>query len=67
LELAHTIAGICRQNLEISFRPERRGEIGHSRGNPTAARRALGLGKPTELRVGLAATLADVGGSSEVL
>jgi UDP-glucose 4-epimerase len=58
LELARTIAGLCRQNLEIAFRPGRAGEIRHSRGDPTAAQLALGLAEPTDIATGLAATLA---------
>jgi UDP-glucose 4-epimerase len=58
LELARTIADRCGQDLEIRFRPEREGEIKHSCGDPTAARQVLGIGGPTELRTGLAATLA---------
>jgi UDP-glucose 4-epimerase len=62
LEVARTIASLCGQDLAIRFRPEREGEIGHSYGDPTAAKQALGLGSSTELRVGLAATLAWLGG-----
>ena len=65
LELARTIANLCGQDLEIRFRPERAGEIGHSYGDPTAARQVLGLGRSTELRVGLAATLAWLEGVSD--
>jgi UDP-glucose 4-epimerase len=64
LELARIIASLCRQTLEIRFKPQREGEIAHSRGDPTAARRVLRLGRSTELRVGLAATLAWLGGRS---
>jgi UDP-glucose 4-epimerase len=65
LEMARTIASLCGQDLEIRFRPERAGEIEHSYGDPTNARQVLGLGRPTELSVGLAATLAWLG-TSEV-
>jgi UDP-glucose 4-epimerase len=58
LELAQTIASLCGQHLAIRFRPERDGDIGHSYGDPTAAKQALGLDASTELRIGLAATLA---------
>jgi UDP-glucose 4-epimerase len=58
LELASIIASLCNQNLPIRFKPERAGDIGRSYGDPTAATQALGLGGPTELRTGLAATLA---------
>jgi UDP-glucose 4-epimerase len=55
LELARAIATLGGGGLEIRFRPERGGEVRHSCGDPTAARRALGLGEPTELTTGLAA------------
>jgi UDP-glucose 4-epimerase len=58
LDLAQTIASLCGQGLAIRFQPAREGEITHSYGDPTAAEQALGLGGPTELRIGLAATLA---------
>lgn len=60
LELARTIASLCGTTPQIHFRPQRPGDIKHSCGDPTAARRALGLGAPTELSVGLAATLASL-------
>ena len=55
LELARAIATLGGGGLEIRFRPERGGDVRHSCGDPTAARRALGLGVPTELTTGLAA------------
>jgi UDP-glucose 4-epimerase len=58
LELARTIASLCGQHLAIRFRPEREGDIAHSYGDPTAAMQVLGLGRSTELSIGLAATLA---------
>ncbi len=58
LGLARTIASLCGQHLAIRFRPGRDGDIAHSYGDPTAGRQALGLGTSTELRFGLAATLA---------
>ena len=58
LELAQTVASLCGRDLAIRFRATREGEVAHSYGDPTAARQALGLGSPTELRIGLAATLA---------
>ncbi len=65
LELARTIASLCGKNPEIRFRPERLGEVTHSYGDPTGARQVLGLGTPTQLRIGLAETLAWLGGSSD--
>jgi UDP-glucose 4-epimerase len=61
LELAQTIASLCGQDLAILFRAAREGEIRHSYGDATAAQQALGLGRATELRIGLAATLAWMG------
>jgi UDP-glucose 4-epimerase len=58
LEVAQTIASLCRQDPSIQYRAEREEEIGHSHGDPTTAKQALGLGGPTKLRTGLAATLA---------
>jgi UDP-glucose 4-epimerase len=59
LELARTVASLCSRSLEIHFRPERDREIAHSCGSPIAARLALGLGRATEIRAGLAATLNE--------
>lgn len=64
LELARTIASLCGTTPQIRFRPQRPGNITHSCGDPTAARHVLGLDAPTELRVGLAATLASLGGEA---
>jgi UDP-glucose 4-epimerase len=58
LELAQTIASLCNKDLAIRFRAAREGEITHSCGDATTAKLALGLGSSTELRAGLAATLA---------
>lgn len=58
LQLAQTIACLSRQKLEVCFRPERTGDIRHSRGDPTAARQALGLAEPTDVASGLTVTLA---------
>jgi UDP-glucose 4-epimerase len=65
LEVARTIASLCGKDVPIRFRPGREGEVRHSYGNPTAARLVLGLGTPTELRTGLAATLAFLEGEHE--
>jgi UDP-glucose 4-epimerase len=61
IEVAQTIATLCGRDLSINFRAEREGDIGHSYGDPTAAKQALGLGQFTELRIGLGATLAWLG------
>jgi UDP-glucose 4-epimerase len=66
LELAQTVASLCGQDLSIHFRPARNGEIKHSYGDPTVATETLGLPDPTELKVGLAATLAWLRGMSDV-
>jgi UDP-glucose 4-epimerase len=58
LQLARAIAALGGGGLEIRFRPERAGDVRHSCGDPSAARRALGLGEPTQLATGLAA-IAD--------
>jgi UDP-glucose 4-epimerase len=58
LEGGRTVASLCSHDLAIRSRAEREGEIAHSYGDPTAAKRALGLGGFTELSIGLAATLA---------
>jgi UDP-glucose 4-epimerase len=65
LELAQTIASLCGQDLSIHFRPGRDGEIKHSYGDPTGAKETFGLSDPTELKIGLAATLAWLRGMSD--
>ena len=65
LELAHTVAGLCGRDVAIRFRAARHGEVAHSYGDPTAARQGLGLSSSTELRIGLAATLAWLEGVGE--
>lgn len=67
LKLARTIASLCGQPLAIRFRPERKGDITHSYGDPTAAKEALGLGRSTELRTGLGATVAWLEGLHDAL
>ena len=57
VELVNTISQICGRLPEIRHRPSRPGEIVHSLGDCSAARRLLGLPTPTELRIGLWATL----------
>ena len=66
LQLAQTIACLFRQKLEVCFRSERTGEIRHSRGDPTAARQALGLAEPADVASGLTVTLAWLEASSAV-
>ena len=65
IELAQTISSLCDQVLAIRFRAAREGEIRHSCGDATAAKQALGLSNSMELRAGLAATLAWLGGISD--
>jgi UDP-glucose 4-epimerase len=67
LELAETIASLCGTKPEIRFRPRRGGDIQRSCGDPTAARQALGLDEPIELRAGLVATLQSLLGTTERL
>jgi UDP-glucose 4-epimerase len=57
LELARLIAALCNAPHAPQHQPPRSGEIRHSLGDPTRARAMLGLGAPTSLRDGLAATL----------
>jgi UDP-glucose 4-epimerase len=65
LELAHMIADLSDRNLQIRQLPSRHGEILHSLGDCSAARRHLGLPGPTDLAVGLAATLSWMGSREE--
>jgi UDP-glucose 4-epimerase len=57
LELARLIAALCNAPHAPEHLPPRSGEIRHSVGSPDRARAMLGLGPPTGLRDGLAATL----------
>jgi UDP-glucose 4-epimerase len=59
LELARTIGSVCGVSPDIRFGLGRSGEIRHSYGDPTAARQALRLRTCTELRAGIAETLAS--------
>jgi UDP-glucose 4-epimerase len=61
LELARTITSLCGMTPQIRFQPQRPGDIKHSYGDPAAVRHILGLDAPTELRAGLAVTLASLG------
>jgi UDP-glucose 4-epimerase len=58
LELARLIATLSNAPHAPEHLPPRSGEIRHSLGDPARARAMLGLGAPTPLREGLAATLA---------
>lgn len=58
LELARLIATLCNAPHAPEHLPPRSGEIRDSVGSPDRARAMLGLGAPTPLREGLAATLA---------
>ncbi len=57
--LAGTIAGLLGVHAEIRQLGPRAGEVRHSVGDPARGRAALGLGAPTPLDRGLAATLAS--------
>ena len=56
-ELAREIGRLLGTAPEIVHRPGRQGEIAHSFGDSTAARRLLALPPPTDLKIGLWATL----------
>lgn len=58
LDLAQLIGELCGCQPEICFRPARPGDITHSWGDGSLARRALALPEPVTLRSGLAATLS---------
>ena len=58
LELARQVAALCNAPHAPGHAPPRSGEIRESVGSPARARAMLGLGAPTPLREGLAATLA---------
>ncbi|MDQ2802289.1 MAG: NAD-dependent epimerase/dehydratase family protein, partial [Pseudomonadota bacterium] len=57
-ELALTIASILGPPPRIAFGPARPGDIRASLGDPSGARRGLGVSADTSLREGLAHTLA---------
>jgi UDP-glucose 4-epimerase len=67
VELAETIAELCRTELKIRHRPRRAGEVLHSLGDCSAARRQLGLAAPTELHLGLQLTLEWMDASEPVI
>ena len=52
--LAHTIAELTGNRLDVRHRPPRSGEIRHSTGSPDLSRKTLGLREPKALRDGLA-------------
>jgi UDP-glucose 4-epimerase len=58
LDLAHVIAELCGQRLEIEHCPGRSGEIRHSIGASAAASGVLSLREPVFLRDGLAQVLS---------
>ena len=58
LGLARLIGALCGREPEIRFRPARPGEIAHSWGDCSLARRVLALPDPMDLRTGLDATLS---------
>ena len=58
LELAQAIGRLCGRTPEIRHHPRRTGEIVHSCGDGSAARRRLALLPATDLRIGLWATLS---------
>src|SRR5262249_43544645 len=58
LNLAHEIGKLCGFEPKIRFLPARIGEIVHSCGDRTSLARELQLPDPTEIRSGLAETLA---------
>jgi UDP-glucose 4-epimerase len=53
LDLAHTIATLASEKLDLHHRAPRVGEIRHSVGTASLARASLGLNEPTPLRIGL--------------
>jgi UDP-glucose 4-epimerase len=60
LELIHTIAGILGTPVSPNFRPSRAGDIRASLGDPLRARQELRFEAKTDLRTGLAITLASL-------
>jgi UDP-glucose 4-epimerase len=65
LNLVRTIAELCGALPQVHVRPRRLGDVEHSCGDPTKARRFLGLGTPTDLKGGLAATLSSLRGAAD--
>lgn len=61
LELAELIGALSGHPARPVHEPARAGDIRHSRGNPEAAARTLGITAQTPLRDGLQATLRSMG------
>ncbi len=57
MALAQVIGELAKKNLNLSHLPPRAGEIRHSLGDRSEARRALHLGEPAILKDGLATVL----------
>lgn len=57
LDLARLIGEVCGSEPRMRFGPARRGDILHSRGECSRARRRFRLPQPADLRSGLVATL----------
>ncbi|HZU91423.1 MAG TPA: NAD-dependent epimerase/dehydratase family protein [Stellaceae bacterium] len=57
-DLARLVGALCGHEPEIRFRPARLGEIAHSWGDCSLARRSLALPEPIELSRGLEITLS---------
>jgi UDP-glucose 4-epimerase len=58
--LAGIIANLAGKRANVTHLPPRAGEIRHSLGDPSEARRILGLGETLALREGLATVLASL-------
>ena len=59
-ELARIIGELAAKNIDVKQMPSRAGEIRHSLGDPSEARRVLGLGRTVSLRDGLATVLTHL-------
>jgi UDP-glucose 4-epimerase len=64
LELARTIADLSGTRLQVVHAPPRPGDVRHSLGDPSLARRVLGLTEPVSLRDGLVTVLAALEGTT---
>jgi len=62
IDLAHTIAGLCGTQADISFAPARAGEIRVSLGSPAKLKSELGIDCRTAIADGLRATLDSLKG-----
>jgi len=65
LELARVIGELAGKHPNVRHMPARAGEIRRSLGDPTAMRRALGVGETVRLRDGLATVLRKSGTSRQ--